>query len=643
MSDSTKHYLVTTPIYYVTAAPHLGSLYSTLLADVFSRWQQMHGQQVFFLTGTDEHGQKVSQAAQDAGMQPQAFVDKFIPAFVDVWHKYQIDYSKFIRTTNVQHWRGVQEFVKKLMNSGDIYQSHYEGWYCTPCETFIVLRGSDKDIDKPACSSCGRPTAWLSERAYFFRLSAYQDRLLDFYKKNPNFMVPRERLNEVTSFVQEGLKDLSISRTSVPWGIPFPDDAEHTIYVWVDALCNYITAIGYGYNQEQFEQNWPADLQILGKDIVRFHAVYWPALLMAAELSLPKRLLVHGWIRVDKQKMSKSFGNVVDPVVLYEKYGADSVRYYLCRQIPINQDGDFSIADLEQRIESDLANDLGNLLNRLVVLANGNEVYDLPAPTQWGKRECALRDETLNVIQDVTVLIQDCTLHLALARVWELVAKTNSYFHEQEPWRLAKTDKEHFVQVLSATAHALRAIGVLLWPVMPGKMTDLLKSLGAHGLPTQRTVERLELGVWRHAFLLKRGAPLFQKPVSPNNEIPTLQQSHKEAKMAEQIIAFEDFLKVNLRVGTVEVCERIEESDKLLKLMVNLGELGIKQIIAGVAKHYEPSDLMGQQVVVVSNLKPRMMMGTYESQGMLLLVEDGEKKPQFVWPTSVVPNGTLLK
>ena len=386
-----EKFYVTTPIYYVTAKPHLGSLYSTLLADVVARWNKLKGKRTFFLTGTDEYGQKVALQAEKAGKQPQEFVDSFIPAYKELWADYEIVYNHFIRTTDEDHVKAVQQWITMLIAKGDIYKAFYEGWYCTHCETFVT----EKEIDPqgvygadsgPACPSCARPTKAVSEETYFFRLSAYQDKLLKFYKENPTFVVPKERLNEVINFVESGLKDLSISRTTISWGIPFPGDAKHVTYVWADALNNYITGIGYGnqLREKDFHQWWPADLHILGKDIIRFHAIFWPAFLMASGLPLPKQLLVHGWITVDNQKMSKSFGNVIDPVELLQKYGADQVRYYLVRQMAVNQDGNFSITDLEQRITADLANDLGNLLNRMTALAEKFDAMVINPPAAWG-------------------------------------------------------------------------------------------------------------------------------------------------------------------------------------------------------------------------------------------------------------------
>ncbi len=513
-----EKFYVTTPIYYVTAHPHLGSLYSTLIADVVARWNKLRGKKTFFLTGTDEHGQKIVQAAQKAGKEPKEFVDSLIPSYQNVWRMYGIAYDYFVRTTDPDHIKGVQQFISRLIKKGDLYKSLYKGWYCTPCETFVTEK--EREVPQkpgqegPACPTCGRSTSFVSEETYFFKLSAYQDKLLKLYKNNPDFIVPSERINEVVSFVESGLKDLSLSRTTVKWGVPFPDDPKHVVYVWADALCNYITAIGYGNlaKEKEFNSWWPADLHVVGKDIVRFHAVYWPALLMAADLPLPKQLLVHGWIQINKKKMSKSFGNVVDPIELQKLYGVEPVRYYLMRQIPVNQDGEFSTGDLERRIESDLANDLGNLLNRMVSLAEKNNVRNVIPPDVWAQQALDLRDEAWKMIEDFESYMNDCMFHLALARLWKFINNVNAYFHEQEPWKLAKEDQVRFMQVLSATCHSLRIIGVLAWPVMPNKMEELLGSLGITFKPEDNTLVQLELGSWHQTFTLKRVPVLFEKP-----------------------------------------------------------------------------------------------------------------------------------
>ncbi len=645
---STKKFYVTTPIYYVTAKPHLGTLYSTIMADVAARWNKLNGKETFFLTGTDEHGQKIEQAATAAGKTPQEFVDGFIDAYKDLWKKYECNYNAFIRTTNEGHKKVVQQWLKDLIDKGDIYKDHYQGWYCTPCETYLT-ESELSDGNQHPCPSCSRQTKLISEESYFFRLSAYQDRLLKFYKNNPDFIVPKERINEVVRFVEGGLKDLSISRTTIKWGIPFPDDDAHVTYVWADALNNYITAIGYGDSAraEEFAKWWPADLHVMGKDIVRFHAVFWPAFLMASGLPLPKQLLVHGWIQVDGKKMSKSLGNVVDPVALYNEYGPEPVRYYLMRQIPINQDGNFTQQDLAQHIAADLANDLGNLLNRMVALALKNDLKEVSSPAKWSDPAKKLQDDAQTALKEYTEYMEKYHFHIALSKLWQFINGVNSYFHAQEPWKLAKSNPEAFNEVIAATCNSLRMIAITLWPIMPLKMEELLDRIGVEFVIDGNLIEKLNKDVWpvrsslggdgQHKFKLKKGDVLFTKP-----EPKKVQElKPEEAKTSDNIITIDDVVKVELRVGTIKECEPVEKSEKLYQMQVDFGELGKRQIFAGIKKHFTPEELIGKQAIFVFNLKPRKMMGS-ESQGMMLVAQDENGKLRLSTVEYAVPNGTRL-
>lgn len=641
MTEKNKFY-VTTPIYYVTAKPHLGHLYSTVIADVLARWHKLKNNKVFFLTGTDEFGQKIAQAAEKAGKAPQEFVDGFIDAYKTVWRDYEIDYSIFMRTTNEFHVKAVQNWILQLMKKGDIYKSFYSGWYCTHCETFVTEHEITSE-GAPDCPTCGRPTHQVAEEAYFFKLSAYQDKLLKFYEENPNFIVPKERAQEVINFVKAGLKDLSISRTTVKWGVPFPNDDKHVTYVWADALNNYITAIGYGQKGKEQEFNlwWPADVHVMGKDIVRFHAIYWPAFLMASGLALPKHLLVHGWFKVGAQKMSKSFGNVIDPLELYKAYGADPVRYYLMRQMAITHDGEFGIDDLEQKISSDLADDLGNLLNRMVTLAQKYNLNQITPSEAWSSSARELYEESLAMNNEFQVHMDEFMFHMALARLWRFINQVNAYFHAQEPWKVAQKDPEKFKEIISATAHALHTIALLLWPVMPQKMEQLMESLGVELDLKKNNIEPLAHDNWNKTFMFKKIENLFVKPAQVSNDI-TVPAKQEATPVIDESITIDEFAKVNLMVGTIEECQEIEQSDKLYKMQVNFGALGIRQILSGVRKHFKIEDLKGKQAVFVVNLKPRKMLGL-ESQGMMLTVENADKKFSILSPQIQVPNGTKLK
>jgi len=638
MKDKHKKFYVTTPIYYVTAAPHAGSLYSTLLADVAARWNKIKGCDTFFLTGTDEHGQKVAQAAEAAGMEPQKFVDSFIDAYKDMWYKYDINYTHFIRTTDPSHIKGVQQWVSKLIASGDIYKAIYTGFYCVHCETYVLQR--EDSTENPPCESCGRKTTSISEESYFFRLSAYQDRLLQFYEENSEFIVPKERLNEVISFVKSGLKDLSISRKTVSWGVPFPGDEHHVVYVWADALLNYLTAIGYMQDTEAetFTHWWPANLQVLGKDIIRFHAVYWPAFLMASNIPCPEKLLVHGWLKVNQQKMSKSLGNAVDPQTLLDSYGVDAVRYYLVRFMAITQDAEFSTQDLEERINADLANDLGNLVQRVLALAKKHELYEISAPKNWGAKEIELRDSFWTMLEQYTIDMDSAYYSRAIAQLWKYISLVNAYFHAVEPWKIK--DPERFKEVIAAAVHSLYGTALLLHPVMPKKMDLLLASLGRKLEQEHDYVTELTENPWRHTFMVHQlSEPFFKKhlPAEP------VAQDEKPAALSSEMpeISIDEFVKVRQVVGTIEDAQEIEGSDKLLKLTVNFGQYGMRQVVSGIKEHFSPDQIRGVQALFVLNLKPRKIMGL-ESQAMILTVRDVDNKLKLL-QVHTIPNGTLAK
>ncbi len=660
-------FYVTTPIYYVTAKPHLGSLYSTVLADIAARWHRLQGRDVFFLTGTDEHGQKVATAAQAAGKDPQTFVDSFIPAYQDAWKNYDISYTKFIRTTDPEHVKAVQHWLSAMYEKGDIYQGAYEGYYCIPCETFVLEKDApptkirDCALDTtgtpetPLCTACTRATSWVAEPAYFFKLSKYQDKLLKFYEDNPGFVTPHERLAEVVSFVKEGLKDLAISRSrkAVSWGIPLPWDAEHVCYVWADALNNYITAVGYPNNLTELQKWWPADQQVMGKDIVRFHAIYWPAFLMATELAMPKQLLVHGWITVDKQKMSKSLGNVVDPLVLRETYGSDAVRYYMARHMAITHDAPFSTEDLEQRINSDLVHDLSNLLHRMTSLAKSANVMLITYnPQQVDPTFAAKMSERR--VELVRIMEHEMSFgryHRAYTELWAFIHEINKYFHAQEPWKLLKADRAAGEQVLFETARALEMIGTLIAPVMPQTSAKLLAALGielSFGVGkefdhlTRLTTDALVQQ--RQNYTLQPGAPLFMtiEKKQPTECKEVAQEVAQPAAAPTNVIGIEDFMKVELVVGTITKVDTLEKSNKLYVLTVSAGVYGTRTICSGVRMHFAPEELLGKQGVFVANLAPRPMLGVI-SQGMMLFAEDAAGKLQLTTVGATVPDGTKLR
>ncbi|MCF7799705.1 methionine--tRNA ligase [Candidatus Babeliales bacterium] len=650
MPKNNKFY-VTTPIYYVNAKPHIGTLYSSLLADVAARWNKLCGKNTFFLTGTDEHGQKLAECAKKSLLQPKDFVDLMVPNFKNTWKTFEINYDKFIRTTDEDHKLAVIKLIDQLYKNDDIYKSVYSGLYCVPDERFVVTNEAIKDEkNNYLCPICKRALIEVAEESYFFRLSAYEDKLLDFFEKNPDFITPKERMHEVVAFVKSGLKDLSISRKSVEWGIEFPLESEHTVYVWADALTNYLSGIGFAQKdkEQDFDYWWPADLQIMAKDILRFHAVYWIAFLMALKLELPKKMLVHGYILSNGNKMSKSLGNVMDPEKLAQMYGVEPVRYYLIRQMSINQDGNFILSELENHVASDLANGLGNLLNRTLTLALNNNLQKLKAPDAFNTETLALREKCEEAFRSFWDQMNHYSYHVALADLWTFIGHVNAYFHRMEPWVAAKKDKDLFYEIIYASCCSLYTIGVLLWPIMPGKMQELLKSLG-HDFDLKNNYEQeLRDNKWTKNFILTKIEPLFtrpenfskklEKPISESKEVVS---NDTKTELSCDIIDINDFAKVYLIVGTILSCESVSGSDKLYKLQVDLGKMGIRQILSGIAKFFKPEDLVNKQGVYVTNLAPRKMMG-YESNGMMLFAKDEIGNMKMVTVSGFVENGTRL-
>ncbi len=623
-------FYVTTPIYYVNDVPHLGHAYTTIAADVIARYKRLKGYEVFFLTGTDEHGQKIEKAAKAKGISPKELADSVVVNFKKLWERFNISYDHFIRTTDDYHERVVQEIFQRLYEKGDIYLGEYEGWYCTPCESFW---SKSQLIEGKCCPDCGRPVERLKEKSYFFRLSTYQDKLLKFYEDNPDFVMPEFRMNEVKAFVKQGLEDISISRTTFRWGIPVPFDNEHVIYVWFDALFNYVSGIGYSTDQEKFEKFWPADLHIIGKDILRFHAIYWPAFLMAAGVEPPKRVFAHGWWTVEGRKMSKSLRNVVDPNRLIDAYGADAVRYFLMREVPFGLDGDFSHKALAHRINGDLANDLGNLLYRVLTMTIKYSDGVVPEPTEDRDRE--LENLCKKMIEDVDRYLDKQAFNRALESIWEVIRAANKYVDVKAPWSLYKENKrEELGNVLYNLLETLRLVAVLLYPFMPVKMDEMLSQLGVESTPT---VKDVAWGVLVPGTKVKKGKPLFPK-LDEEEIAKKIEKEVKEAEKEEEKveeISIEYFSKLKIVVAKVLEAERVPKTDRLIKLVLDVGSEK-RTVVAGIGAWYEPQDLVGKKVLYLYNLKPRKLRGVL-SQGMILAASKDDKLylPEFPENTPV--------
>ncbi|KAF2958905.1 methionine--tRNA ligase [Thermotoga sp. Ku-13t] len=607
-------FYITTPIYYVNSEPHVGSAYTTIIADIIARYKRMMGYKVFFLTGTDEHGQKVYQAARAAGKDPQQFCDELAEKFAQLWKKLQISNDGFIRTTDPKHMEVVQYFVKKMLENGDVYKGTYEGWYCVPCESYW---SEDELGPNRTCPSCGREVKFIREDNYFFRLSKYRDALLEHYRKHPEFVQPDFRRNEMLKILESGLKDLSITRTTFSWGVPMPNDPQHVIYVWVDALINYVSAIGYPTDPEKFNEFWPADLHLIGKEINRFHSIIWPAMLMAVGLPLPKTIFAHGWLTVDGQKISKSLGNAIDPKYFVDKYGNDVLRFYLVREIVFGKDGDFSEKGLVNRLNSDLANDYGNLLHRTLAMIEKHFDSQMPEPGSFEDIDEQFVQQVLQKVEQYLTRMDSYQLTDAVETVMQVLASANKYFDERKPWLLAKQgETRKLATVLYNVSETLKKVAIMFYPVMPNSSQEVLRRLGE----TEPRAEHLR--TWRTLNVGQRivhAEPLFQK-VEPKAEQKITQET---VPQGVQLLDINEFKRVDLRVAKVLSAERIKSSEKLLKLLIDLGELGTRQIVAGIAKYYEPEQLVGKCIVVVANLKPAKLMGV-ESQGMLLAAHDGD-------------------
>jgi len=630
-----KFYL-TTPIYYVNDVPHIGHAYTTIAADVLARYKRLAGYEVFFLTGTDEHGIKIERSARERGVSPQEWTDTISEHFRHLWARLNISYDDFIRTSQPRHQAVAQAVFQKAYEKGDIYKGLYEGWYCIPDETFLL----ESELQGGQCPICGRPVEWITEEAYFFRLSKYQDWILDHIESHPTFIQPVSRRNEVLSFVRSGLRDLCVSRSTFSWGIPVPFDPSQVIYVWIDALTNYLTAIGYGVDAQTFDKFWPANIHLIGKEILRFHAVIWPILLRSADLPPPAQVFAHGWWTADGEKMSKSTGNVIDPGKLVEelaqKAGAsldtavDAIRYFVLREVAFGLDGDFSHTALVQRFNSDLANDLGNLLSRTLTMLQRYCQGTVPPPTETESAANALAEAAAKLVPDLDPLLNELAFHRALARLWEYVRLVNRYVDEQAPWALARdpAQRRQLDTVLYNQVESLRIIALLLFPFMPHTAASMWRQLGVQDeIATQHLATAMVWGGTRPGTPIQPGMQLFPR-IEAGRPLPTAEHTATVAagptmEAASAMVSFEDFQKLDLRVGRIVTVEPVPKANKLLKLTVDVGQEQ-RTVVAGIAANYSPEALVGKSIILVANLAPRTLRGV-ESQGMVLAAEsDGQ-------------------
>ncbi|MCF6139577.1 methionine--tRNA ligase [Pseudalkalibacillus berkeleyi] len=657
MSGENKTFYISTPIYYPSGKLHIGHAYTTVAGDAMARYKRLRGYDVMYLTGTDEHGKKIQDKAEENGVSPIKYVDGIVESIQDLWKKLDISYDDFIRTTEDRHKDVVEKIFQRLMDQGDIYLDEYEGWYCTPCESFFT----DLQLEDGKCPDCGRPVQKVKEESYFFKMSKYSDRLLQFYEENPHFILPEMRKNEmVNNFIKPGLADLAVSRTSFDWGVKVPANPKHVIYVWIDALSNYITALGYGSSDDQkYKKYWPADVHLVGKEITRFHTIYWPIILMALDLPLPKQVFAHGWLLMKDGKMSKSKGNVVDPVTLIDRYGLDALRYYLLREVPFGSDGVFTPESFVDRVNHDLANDLGNLLNRTVAMIN--KYFDGEIPAHQGmitSYDDSLEDLVSATLTKVENAMDHMEFSVALSSIWQLVSRTNKYIDETQPWILAKNDdqREQLASVMSHLAESLRYISVMVQPFMTKAPTKIWEQLGIEKNEELTSWSSLKVfGQIPGGTRVKKGQPIFprlenedeityikssMRGSAPTEEETSSETTKDQAEETTNEITFDDFSKVELKVAEIIEADKVKKADKLLKLQLDLGDEK-RQVVSGIAQHYQPDDLVGLKVICVTNLKPVKLRGE-RSEGMILAgSKDGELKLATIDQT--LPNGSIVK
>ncbi len=646
---SKKPYYITTPIYYPSGNPHIGHCYTTVACDSIARYRRMQGYDVMFLTGTDEHGLKIEQKAAEKGVSPKQYVDEIVEIFKKLWSCMNISYDRYIRTTDDYHVESVQKIFKELYDRGYIYKGTYKGKYCTPCESFWT----DSQLVDGKCPECGREVVEAEEEAYFFKLSPFADRIEKLLTET-DFLQPKTRALElVNNFIKPGLEDLCVSRTSFTWGVPVTFDKKHVVYVWVDALSNYISALGYKNEAyHDFDKYWPADVHMVAKDIQRFHAIIWPAILMALDLPLPKHLAVHGWITFNGQKMSKSLGNVVDPFVLSERYGADAIRYHILREMALGADSSFSNEIMINRINSDLANGLGNLVSRTVAMVDKYFGGTLPQEKLSGEFDDDLKAVALAVRPEVDRLMNLTQLNLALAEIFKLVSRANKYIDETMPWVLAKNeaDKPRLAAVLYNLLEAIRIASTLLSPFMPSTMPKIFEQIGANDSDISYE-NAAKWGVLPACVTVKKGEVLFpridaEKEIDELNAIisankPAEKEPECEVEPLAEEITIDDFAKVELRVAKVISCEKVPKSDKLLCFQLDDG-MGGRQVVSGIAKWYKPEDLVGKKVIVVANLKPAKLRGV-ESNGMICSADMPDGSAKVIFPDDDVPVGSKIR